>query len=148
MVIPRSRSSGALSIPSKATAAPPHTSAHTRVSAAVSVVLPWSTWPIVPTLTCGLLRSNDCLAIASQPDQVVSRTQIQQRVDILLYLPFATKLELMGGFEPPTSPLPRVCSTPELHEHIKLAFSLERVAGIEPASSAWKAEVIATIPYP
>ena len=27
-------------------------------------------------------------------------------------------------------------------------MSLERVAGIEPASSAWKAEVIATIPYP
>ena len=25
---------------------------------------------------------------------------------------------------------------------------VERVAGIEPASSAWKAEVIATIPYP
>ena len=44
----------------------------------------------------------------------------------------------MGGFEPPTSPLPRVCSTPEPHEHIKL----ERVAGIEPASSAWKAEVL------
>jgi hypothetical protein len=22
------------------------------------VVLPWSTWPIVPTLTCGLVRSN------------------------------------------------------------------------------------------
>jgi len=58
MVIPRSRSSGALSIPSKATAAPPHTSAQTRVSAAVSVVLPWSTWPMVPTLMCGLLRSN------------------------------------------------------------------------------------------
>ena len=25
---------------------------------------------------------------------------------------------------------------------------MERVAGIEPASSAWKAEVIAIIPYP
>src|SRR5579883_2576363 len=31
--------------------------------AAVSVVLPWSMWPIVPTLTCGFLRSNFCLAI-------------------------------------------------------------------------------------
>ena len=49
----------------------------------------------------------------------------------------------MVGIEPTTSPLPRVCSTPELHEHI-----LERAAGIEPASSAWKAEVIATIPCP
>lgn len=28
----------------------------------------------------------------------------------------ALKLELMDGFEPSTSPLPRVCSTPELHE--------------------------------
>lgn len=43
----------------------------------------------------------------------------------------------MDGFEPSTSPLPRVCSTPELHEQ-----TLERAAGIEPASSAWKAEVL------
>src|SRR5437773_12120240 len=35
----------------------------TLVIAAVRVVLPWSTWPIVPTLTCGLVRSNFCLAI-------------------------------------------------------------------------------------
>ena len=46
-------------------------------------------------------------------------------------------VELMDGFEPSTSPLPRVCSTPELHEP-----NLERAAGIEPASSAWKAEVL------
>src|ERR1700732_447181 len=32
--------------------------ASTLVIAAVSVVLPWSTCPIVPTFTCGLLRSN------------------------------------------------------------------------------------------
>src|SRR6478672_9700722 len=31
--------------------------------AAVSVVLPWSMWPIVPTLTCGLSRSNFSFAI-------------------------------------------------------------------------------------
>jgi hypothetical protein len=31
--------------------------ASTAVIAAVRVVLPWSTWPMVPTLTCGLLRS-------------------------------------------------------------------------------------------
>src|SRR5215212_1960881 len=30
----------------------------TLVSAAVRVVLPWSIWPMVPTFTCGLLRSN------------------------------------------------------------------------------------------
>src|SRR5690606_15196856 len=33
------------------------------VIAAVSVVLPWSTWPIVPMFTCGLLRSNFALAM-------------------------------------------------------------------------------------
>lgn len=48
------------------------------------------------------------------------------------------KVELMGGIEPPTSPLPRECSTPELHKRI----AMERAAGIEPAPSAWKAEVL------
>ena len=35
--------------------------------AAVSVVLPWSTWPIVPTFTCGLVRSNFFFAIVVLP---------------------------------------------------------------------------------
>ena len=39
-------------------------SAETLVKAAVKVVLPWSTCPIVPTFTWGLLRSNFALAIA------------------------------------------------------------------------------------
>src|SRR5262245_59298906 len=38
-------------------------SAATFVSAAVSVVLPWSMWPIVPTFTCGFERSNFSFAI-------------------------------------------------------------------------------------
>src|SRR5512135_643553 len=42
-------------------------SAATLVSAAVSVVLPWSMWPIVPTLTCGLERSNFSLAMSLDP---------------------------------------------------------------------------------
>ena len=37
----------------------------TLVIAAVSVVLPWSMWPIVPTLTCGLSRSNFSFATAA-----------------------------------------------------------------------------------
>ena len=37
--------------------------ASTLVMALVSVVLPWSTCPIVPTFTWGLLRSNTCFAI-------------------------------------------------------------------------------------
>src|SRR5512145_542449 len=66
MVMPRWRSSGALSIESKSvTSVLVPDSASTFVIAAVSVVLPWSMWPIVPTLTCGLVRSNFCLAICS-----------------------------------------------------------------------------------
>ena len=62
--MPRWRSSGALSIESKdATSVFVPDSASTFVIAAVSVVLPWSMWPIVPTLTCGLVRSNFCLPI-------------------------------------------------------------------------------------
>src|SRR5216117_2473309 len=40
-------------------------SAASLVSAAVRVVLPWSTWPMVPTFTWGLVRSNLALAIES-----------------------------------------------------------------------------------
>ena len=46
---------------------PPTFSASTFVIAAVRVVLPWSMWPIVPTLRCGLLLSNFSLAIPSFP---------------------------------------------------------------------------------
>ena len=49
--MPRTRSSGALSIWSKAIARPPCIAAITCVMADVSVVLPWSTCPMVPTLT-------------------------------------------------------------------------------------------------
>src|SRR5438270_12701629 len=63
MVMPRSRSSGALSIWSKATNVAVPLAARIFVMAAVSVVLPWSTWPIVPTFTCGLLRSNFSFAM-------------------------------------------------------------------------------------
>src|SRR4028118_1314210 len=60
--MPRWRSSGALSIWSKATsrlAGSPGTAlARVFVIAAVSVVLPWSTCPIVPTFRCGLFLSN------------------------------------------------------------------------------------------
>src|SRR5438132_14157439 len=42
---------------------PPNFAASTAVIAAVSVVFPWSTCPIVPTFTCGLVRSNLPLAM-------------------------------------------------------------------------------------
>jgi hypothetical protein len=35
------------------------------VIAAVNVVFPWSTCPIVPTFTCGFVRSNLALAMVS-----------------------------------------------------------------------------------
>ena len=41
--------------------------ASTLVIAAVSVVLPWSMCPMVPTLTCGFVRSNIFFAIPSFP---------------------------------------------------------------------------------
>ncbi len=62
-MIPRSRSSGALSIWSNATFCANPLFAWIVVIAAVSVVLPWSTCPIVPTFTCGFVRSNLALAI-------------------------------------------------------------------------------------
>src|SRR5690554_4757758 len=35
--------------------------------AAVSVVFPWSMWPMVPTFTWGFVRTNFSLAIADSP---------------------------------------------------------------------------------
>src|SRR5215471_7457167 len=45
-------------------------SAHTFVNAAVNVVFPWSTCPIVPTFTCGFFRSNFAFAIPTPPYSV------------------------------------------------------------------------------
>src|SRR6184192_4438446 len=68
MVMPRAFSSGALSIWSKAVKATlGFFSARALVMAAVRVVLPWSMWPIVPTLLWGLERSNFCFAMFSFP---------------------------------------------------------------------------------
>src|SRR3954471_8850788 len=65
MVMPRWRSSGALSISAKLFTCPaPPRFASTLEIAAVSVVFPWSMCPMVPTLRCGFVRSNFCLAIS------------------------------------------------------------------------------------
>ena len=50
-------------------------------------------------------------------------------------------MELITGFEPVTSSLPRKCSTDWAIWALPDPF-MERAAGIEPASSAWKAEVL------
>src|ERR671910_1429915 len=61
IVMPRSRSSGALSISSKLVYVVDGSwSCRTFVIAAVSVVFPWSMWPIVPMFRCGFVRSNFC----------------------------------------------------------------------------------------
>src|SRR5215510_7810807 len=65
MVMPRSRSSGALSIDSKARYSASPFRLRYLVMAAVRLVLPWSMWPIVPMFTCGLVRSNFFLAISA-----------------------------------------------------------------------------------
>src|SRR5919112_33935 len=64
IVMPRAFSSGALSIWSNAEASLRfgYLSCRTLVIAAVSVVFPWSMCPMVPMLTCGLVRSNLALA--------------------------------------------------------------------------------------
>src|SRR5438552_12590104 len=63
MVMPRAFSSGALSMESNARNCAPPLSDSVLVMAAVRAVLPWSMCPIVPTLACGFVRSNFCLAI-------------------------------------------------------------------------------------
>src|SRR5438445_1733770 len=64
IVIPRSRSSGALSIdPYSRTAIFWFFVCSTFVIAAVNVVLPWSMCPIVPMFTCGFVRSYFAFAI-------------------------------------------------------------------------------------
>src|SRR6185369_17450212 len=65
MVMPRSRSSGALSIDSKARYSASPLRLRYLVIAAVRLVLPWSMWPIVPMFTCGFVRSNFFLAISA-----------------------------------------------------------------------------------
>src|SRR3989338_3518673 len=68
--------------------------------ALVSVVFPWSTWPMVPMFTWGLVRSN--LALAILPPSCSPGFPH----------PLAPKLET--GIEPVTPSLPRTCSTTEL----------------------------------
>src|SRR5512141_1084876 len=63
IVMPRAFSSGALSIWSYALYSALPSIWLTFVIAAVSVVLPWSMCPIVPTFRCGLFLSYFCFAM-------------------------------------------------------------------------------------
>src|SRR2546429_9100855 len=77
IVIPRARSSGALSIESNERYSASPFIASTFVIAAVSVVFPWSTCPIVPTFTCGFVRSN--FALAMEPQKSLQNIVTEQR---------------------------------------------------------------------
>src|SRR6476620_4023831 len=106
---------------------------NTFVIAAVNVVLPWSTWPIVPMFTCGLLRSNFSLLILC----VFSGRNREY------YKTYQAPVEPKAGFEPATSSLPRMRSTPELlgHEACK-NWSGRRDSNSR--HSAWKADALPT----
>src|SRR5437016_4023489 len=82
--------------------------------AAVRVVLPWSMCPMVPTFTCGLVRSKTPLAIVP-PHAVEQHSGPEPRKpDQGVVKRFVT--ELLLGLEPRTSSLPMKCSTTELQQ--------------------------------
>src|SRR5471032_1635719 len=74
-------------------------SADTFVRAAVRVVLPWSMWPMVPTLTCGLLRSNFSLAMSAilDPRAACDGADVQNRTgDLVLTKDALCQLSYIG----------------------------------------------------
>src|SRR5262249_31740411 len=108
--------------------------AERATSAAVSVLLPWSMWPIVPTLTWGLVRWKTSLAICVVPsgeDAAGRRPAVGSVVRWRLRVHAERRarrggrvgvgkerceMELLMGLEPMTSSLPRKCSTTELQQ--------------------------------
>ena len=71
----------------KSTASPNcYLSCNVFVIAAVNVVLPWSTCPIVPILTCGLFLSNLALAILKYlPIYILGKTSYTRLTHFNLY---------------------------------------------------------------
>src|SRR5262245_61146536 len=129
--------------------------------AAVKVVLPSSTCPIVPMFTCGLLRSNFSLLIVlfESPQFRSMRPGVRQDFD---FLEPAMRFELM------TSSLPRRRSTPELRglsrnplhcAIVQVSRRKSRVIGFtllcwsgrrdsNSRPSAWKADALPTELHP
>lgn len=56
----------------------------TLVMAAVSVVLPWSTWPMVPTFMCGLVR--ELMSYSQKPRRATAKGLGAQLLLLLLEL--------------------------------------------------------------
>src|SRR5262245_6072376 len=86
----------------------PPVSASTFVIAAVSVVFPWSTCPIVPTLQCGFVRSNFAFAMSPGPYLQISRL-------ILTVLPRRPRAGAGDGNRTHVASLEGWSSTIELH---------------------------------
>src|SRR3989338_4533706 len=124
IVIPLSLSSGALSIWSYGIYSANPFFDNTSVIDAVSVVLPWSTCPIVPTFICGFVLSNFSFAIIAL--LLIKVGSMQYAVKQKIYVPYSllpTVYCLLyfskptTGIEPVTSSLPRKRSTTELRGH-------------------------------
>src|SRR5918998_3903992 len=140
MVMPRCFSSGALSIWSKATSRFAGSSgtllARTFVIAAVRVVLPWSTWPMVPTLRCGLFLSKTPLDISS----LLSLRYLFR--DALRHLGVLVELHGEGG--PTLGLAPHGGRVPEhLGERDHRADDLPAAAGFHPLDVAAPAREVA-----
>src|SRR5438105_2148791 len=72
----------------------------TLVSAAVKVVLPWSMCPIVPTFTCGLLRSNFSLAMSSTSSRVLLDYVMPRRPPSPFGLRWTTFAQILVACQP------------------------------------------------
>ena len=142
MVIPRSFSSGALSIESKERSSERPFFASTVVIAAVRVVLPWSTCPMVPTFTCGLDLSNFSFAMFEIYLGINCLTIVCCSVFSTVRRSAACILRpvLSGvggdGFEPPKSKTADLQSAPFGHSGIRPygGASLRRVLRLFPVS--------------
>src|SRR6266571_9116884 len=134
--MPRSFSSGALSIWSNGVNGlrSGYFSCSTRVIAAVSVVLPWSICPMVPMLTCGLVRWN--LAFATGFSSLVLRPAHaggRVRTDCWLLASrlgddllgdagrdLGVRIELHGVVRPALGPAAQI---PDVAEHLRQRYT-------------------------
>src|SRR5512141_1206073 len=144
MVIPRSRSSGALSIESKARYSDlPPLRWRYLVIAAVRLVLPWSMWPIVPMLTCGLVRSNFFLAMVAAPWLLLDPGLLNEfRGQVARHLGVVAELHRGGG--PTLAHAPEVGHVPEhLGERDERPHDLGRPSRFHPLDLAATAVEVA-----
>src|SRR5215471_20083067 len=115
MVMPRARSSGALSISANDTyLLALFFMPSTLVIAAVKVVLPWSTCPMVPTFTCGLVRSKIFLAMCPGPSPLAcARLRGDSCSDIPRYGLVVRELHRVRG-----APLRHAAQVGRIAEHL------------------------------